>query len=373
MNGSGVSTQVFASYQDSVHGKAVQGGSQSAAVCTDCHGSHQILPANDASVADQQVQRRRDLRKMPWADPAYLSAERPRTGVGSRQSDCLRLARIATAFTPSRRRQNPRSTVSQNRSGATCAGCHQGVRLTQEFGVAGNRVSTYLDSYHGLASKNGSVVVANCASCHGVHNILPSSDPRSTINRANLDATCGQCHKGVTRRFTLGKVHMDPKQPTGMGGIIVRFVTRFYIAMILLVIGGMFLHNAIIWRSKAIARRNAQHRTVERLTRNQRWQHFILMLTFTVLVITGFALKYPDSWFAAVFGMGEKLRGIVHRVAGVALIVLCIYHIIYAACDARWTKVGSPYGAGAERCLRCLWNDAILPGPEQGKAEVRPL
>ncbi|MGB6111333.1 MAG: cytochrome b/b6 domain-containing protein, partial [Acidobacteriaceae bacterium] len=129
------------------------------------------------------------------------------------------------------------------------------------------------------------------------------------------------------------------------GGIIVQFVTRFYIAMILLVIGGMFLHNAIIWRSKAIARRNAQHRTVERLTRNQRWQHFILMLTFTVLVITGFALKYPDSWFAAVFGMGEKLRGIVHRVAGVALIVLCIYHIIYAAVtrDGRkWVRHMTP-------------------------------
>lgn len=61
-----------------------------------------------------------------------------------------------------------------------------------------------------------------------------------------------------------------------MGGIVVRFVTRFYIAMILLVIGGMFLHNAIIWRSKAIARRKAQHRTVLRLTRNQRRQHFIL-------------------------------------------------------------------------------------------------
>ena len=77
--------------------------------------------------------------------------------------------------------------------------------------MPGNRVSTYLDSYHGLASEGGSVVVANCASCHGVHNILPSSDPRSTINRANLDATCGKCHKGVTQKFTLTKVHMDAR------------------------------------------------------------------------------------------------------------------------------------------------------------------
>ena len=105
---------------------------------------------------------------------------------------------------------DPNSSVSeQNIARTTCARCHEGVRLSQEFGVAGNRVSSYLDSYHGLASEGGSAVVANCASCHGVHNILPSSDPRSTINRANLDATCGKCHKGVTQKFTLTKVHMD--------------------------------------------------------------------------------------------------------------------------------------------------------------------
>ena len=134
--------------------------------------------------------------------------------------------------------------------------------------------------------------------------------------------------------------------------------------MILLVIGGMLLHNGIIWRSKAIARRKAQHRTVLRLTRNQRWQHFILMFTFTVLVITGFALKYPDSWFAAVFGMGEKLRGIVHRVAGVALIVLCMYHIVYAAVtrDGRkWVRHMAP---GPKRCVRCVGHHALLPGAE---------
>jgi formate dehydrogenase gamma subunit len=344
MDGSGVSPQVFASYQDSVHGRAVQGGSQSAAVCTDCHGSHQILPANDAGSPINKFNVAATCGKCHGQiEHVFLQSVHGQALTRGNQLSptCTDCHGIHTIMAPT----NPNSTVSQNRSGATCAGCHQGVRLTQEFGVAGNRVSTYLDSYHGLASKNGSIVVANCASCHGVHNILPSSDPRSTINRANLDVTCGQCHKGVTRRFTLGKVHMDPKQPTGIGGIVVRFVTRFYIAMILLVIGGMFLHNAIIWRSKAIARRKAQHRTVLRLTRNQRWQHGLLMLAFTVLVVTGFALKYPDSWFAAIFGMGEKLRGIVHRFAGVALIVLCIYHIIYAAVtrDGRkWVRHMAP-------------------------------
>jgi cytochrome b subunit of formate dehydrogenase len=68
-----------------------------------------------------------------------------------------------------------------------------------------------------------------------------------------------------------------------------------------------------------------------RMTVNQRWQHLILLTSFIVLVITGFALKFPESWFAHVFGMGEHWRGIIHRVAGVVLIGAGIYHIFYLA------------------------------------------
>jgi cytochrome b subunit of formate dehydrogenase len=100
--------------------------------------------------------------------------------------------------------------------------------------------------------------------------------------------------------------------------------------MILAVIGAMLAHNFLIWRMKAVARRKAEHRVLVRMSPNQRVQHLILLSSFFVLVITGFALKFPDSWFAALVG-GEKVRGIVHRVAAVVLISLGLYHIIYAA------------------------------------------
>ena len=48
MESNGESAQPFISYQESVHGRAVEKGSTKAAVCTDCHGAHEILPANDA-------------------------------------------------------------------------------------------------------------------------------------------------------------------------------------------------------------------------------------------------------------------------------------------------------------------------------------
>jgi cytochrome b subunit of formate dehydrogenase len=102
-----------------------------------------------------------------------------------------------------------------------------------------------------------------------------------------------------------------------------------YVPLIVIVIGGMFLHNVIIWRSKLAARRRAHPSMVVRMSVNQRWQHLVLLTSFITLVITGFALKFPNTWFAHVFGMGEHLRGIIHRIAGVALMSAGIYHAFY--------------------------------------------
>jgi cytochrome b subunit of formate dehydrogenase len=68
-----------------------------------------------------------------------------------------------------------------------------------------------------------------------------------------------------------------------------------------------------------------------RMSTNQRWQHLILLSSFIILVITGFALKFPNSWIAELLGNGngERLRSIIHRVAGVILIAAGVYHIFY--------------------------------------------
>ena len=55
-----------------------------------------------------------------------------------------------------------------------------------------------------LPMQQGSVTAANCASCHGAHEILPSSDPRSMINPKNLEKTCGQCHPGIGSQVAQG-------------------------------------------------------------------------------------------------------------------------------------------------------------------------
>ncbi len=275
MESTGNSAQPFVSYQESVHGRAVENGSQTAAVCTDCHGAHDILPANNAASLINKFNVPTTCGKCHSAIDTVFTRSIHGQAIARGNSlapVCTDCHGIHTIKAPS----DPNSSVSdKNLSSDTCARCHQGVRLTQEFGVVGNRVSTYNDSYHGLASQGGSVVVANCSSCHGVHNILPSSDPRSTINPANLDVTCGQCHKGVTQKFTLDKVHVDTTggQSADSGTRAVRYVRWFYIPLILLVIGGMFVHNVVIWRAKLVARRRLQTHTIVRMTPNQRWQH----------------------------------------------------------------------------------------------------
>ena len=332
MESNGVSAQPFISYQDSVHGRATENGSTKAAVCTDCHGVHEILPANDpkSPISKFNVPATCGKCHTEIANTFTQSIHGQAIAHGNELAPaCTDCHGIHSIKAPS----NPNSPVSeQNLSRNVCARCHQGVRLSQEFGVPGGRVTTYFDSYHGLATEGGSVVAANCSSCHGVHDILPSSDPRSTINRANLDATCGKCHKGVTREFILTPVHLgDGLYSRDIGSLAVGWIRLIYIVLILLVIGAMFLHNAIIWRSKAVALHRMQNPMMTRMSANQRWQHLILLSCFIVLVITGFALKFPDTWFAHVFGMGEHWRGIIHRVAGVVLIGAGIYHLFYLA------------------------------------------
>lgn len=329
MENSGITARPFLSYQESVHGKAVAAGNEKAAVCIDCHGSHDIKPPTDATstIAKFNVPKTCAKCHEPIASQFSQSIHGQALARGNWQApvctDCHGIHMIKSHVDPTS------SVASQALAKTTCAQCHEGVRLSQEFGIAGKRASTYLDSYHGMASKLGSEVVANCASCHGVHNILPSSDPRSMISRNNLVETCGKCHPGASENFILGKVHLDVPLSQDAGSVATRWVRWMYLSLIAVVIGGMLIHNGLIWRKKALAKRHAEVRTIVRMNTNQRLQHWLLLTSFFVLVFTGFALKYPDSWLGDLLGSSETVRRIGHRIAAVTLIALGIYHIAY--------------------------------------------
>ena len=98
----GESAQTFMSYQESVHGLATEKGSKKAAVCTDCHGSHEILPANDAKspIAKFNVPQTCGKCQSRYRRPlcrAFTGRESPAA------TGWPRSARTATESTPSRR------------------------------------------------------------------------------------------------------------------------------------------------------------------------------------------------------------------------------------------------------------------------------
>jgi cytochrome b subunit of formate dehydrogenase/ribosomal protein S27AE len=354
---SGHSNQPFLSYQNSVHGRAVAAGNLKAAVCTDCHGVHEILGAGNPKSpifkfnVPQTCATCHESIKREFMGSIHGQAIARGNWQAPVCTDCHGIHAIQAS-------KDPASSVSGVQLAKnTCARCHEGMRLTQEFGIAGRRATTYLASYHGLASEGGSSVAANCASCHGVHNILPSSDPRSMIYPANLVKTCGQCHPGATENFTKGKIHLDVPLSADIGSKTVRWVRRFYLLIIAVTIGGMILHNLIVWRRKAIEARRRHPRIVVRMDASQRYQHLVLLVSFFVLVLTGFALKYPDSWLAAALLMHERLRGILHRVAGVTLILVSLYHLGYLIVHPGGRKL--------------LWD--MLPGPRDAWDVIHTL
>ncbi|MDR3378792.1 MAG: cytochrome b/b6 domain-containing protein, partial [Verrucomicrobiae bacterium] len=178
----------------------------------------------------------------------------------------------------------------------------------------------------------GSTVAANCASCHGFHKILPSADPNSTINKAHLVETCGKCHPGANKEFSLGKIHVPPDGQaagTDFGSRLNRWVRGLYLFLIVVTVGGMFAHNATLFIKKTAARLRMTDRPIVRMTAAQRWQHFVLAASFIVLAITGFALKFPDSWLAKLLGSSEPFRRWSHRIAGLVLLLIGLYHLVY--------------------------------------------
>ena len=127
-------------YRKSSHGQANTDGSQLAATCASCHGTHDILSHDD-----------------------------------------------------------PDSSTYVLRQTLTCTKCHSNDALTSEAGIRLPRAAEqYVDSVHGRGLLAGGLIVAPaCVDCHGIHDIRPASDPSSSISKGSVPHTCGRCHTGV--------------------------------------------------------------------------------------------------------------------------------------------------------------------------------
>jgi len=94
-----------------------------------------------------------------------------------------------------------------------CAKCHQDVPAMEKLKVSAKAleaVATYNQSIHGKLVRLGSQKAADCISCHAsnaLHDIYKKDSPKATINRANIQKTCRQCHTKTNNWFIEIAVH----------------------------------------------------------------------------------------------------------------------------------------------------------------------
>jgi formate dehydrogenase gamma subunit len=326
------------SYGASVHGLAVAKGQKGSATCSDCHDGHTILPPT--SPASPLHFSRLAETCGGCHDQAAKDVEE--SVHGKAVAAGRREAPTCTDCHAEHKITGLKSSSSLQISADVCSGCHSSERLNTKYNLPPDRVKTFFQSYHGLAAQYGSTLAANCASCHGVHRILRSTDPRSSIYSTNLVATCGKCHPGATENFVQSKVHVDAAtdQAKGdVGGKINWWVRRVYLVLIVGTIGFMLAHNLLLFGKKVRARFRGADLSIVRMSLSQRLQHFTLAFSFIVLAVTGFALKWPDSWIGKLMGSSEAFRSWSHRVAGVVLLVVGAYHIYYVLAHKEGRKL----------------------------------
>jgi cytochrome b subunit of formate dehydrogenase len=337
-------TPALRSYQKGVHGvELARANDPAAATCTSCHTAHGVartaLPWS--TVAPGRVATtcaachlEAGIQYAPSVHARAAARGAPHAGTCV---DCHGSHDIPRAAAPT----SPTSVLQV--ASATCARCHEPVELTEMHGLEAGVVADFRGSFHGLALAAGDSRVANCASCHGYHEVRPSWDPLSRINPANLVATCGQCHAGAGLQFARGGIHHLPRT---FGHRLVEVVRVMYRMTVLGIIGLMLLHNLLDFRRRLRDRRAARRaprtsaepgetRTYQRFTRGERVQHWLLAGSFITLAVTGFALTEGWSVPGVSAQTGAILRSAVHRGAAVLFIGLAVYHLGYLAFTVR--------------------------------------
>jgi thiosulfate reductase cytochrome b subunit len=129
---------IAALYNQSLHGQAASRGEALAPRCWDCHGAHDIEPPT---------------------------------------SETSRVNKFNIPF--------------------MCGGCHkEGSPVERAYNIPQDSIlEHYSISMHGEGLyKRGLTVTAVCTDCHTAHFVLPHTDPRSSISREKVAATCQQCH-----------------------------------------------------------------------------------------------------------------------------------------------------------------------------------
>jgi hypothetical protein len=224
---------------DSVHQKALAGGNENAAVCTDCHGAHNVQPISEMprSAIPQTCERCHSQISAAYADSVHGSAL---LGEGNPDVptciDCHGVHNV----------QGPSNGEFHLFSPEICARCHADQELMAKYGINTDVFDTYVADFHGTTVEIFQDLAPGqetnkpvCIDCHGVHDMKRVDDPESAVIKDNLLATCQKCHPDATANFP--DAWLSHYRPSPTHYPIVYYVQSFYKFFIPIVLGGMAL------------------------------------------------------------------------------------------------------------------------------------
>ena len=158
---------------------------------------------------------------------------------------------------------------SGNLKAAVCSDCHSahGIQanapswrldVIAECGTCHKEsLRTYRDGFHGQATALGFTRVAGCADCHTGHEVLPASDPRSTVAPTSLLHTCGRCHSDANARFVQFDPHADAHDPRRSRAV---HLTALFMKVLLAAVFAFFGVHTALWFPREVWDRRRRRR-----------------------------------------------------------------------------------------------------------------
>ncbi len=239
---------LYTKAQNSVHATARAAGNAEAAICTDCHGAHNIQRLTDPATHKLLPQTR--LWIPQTCDKCHSAIyEKYKTSVhGSALLDennldvptCIDCHGVHNI-------QDPTTAAFRSKSPLMCAKCHTDAQKMGRYGLSTNVLNSYVADFHGTTvqlfekeSPDAETNKAVCYDCHGIHDIQPTKDKTTGLRlQENLLKRCQACHPDASINFpTAWLSHYEPS-PAKFP--IVYYVNLFYQFFIPGVLGFMGL------------------------------------------------------------------------------------------------------------------------------------
>jgi hypothetical protein len=230
---------IASKYHDSIHAWAKEkAGLVGAPSCADCHGKHDVRLHTDAA---SRVYRDR----IPDTCGSCHAGIKEKYAAGIHAAALKKGDSRAPSCIDCHTAHGIKRVDSDGwrvKAAGECGMCHATV------------IESFRRTFHGKVTELGFTSVAACADCHSAHDVLPASNPMSTVAKGRLVETCGKCHQGANAKFVAYDPHPDPGNRNRSA--VLYWANRFYWVLIPGCFGFFGLHSALwFWRARKEGRK----------------------------------------------------------------------------------------------------------------------